>query len=236
MDIDASLLGLNKYELSAYESLVKGGKNSASRISKISGVPYGRIYDILSSLESKGLVKVIPEDTKKYMASEPKNFIDLVDNKKEKLVKLKKDIKELQQIYESAEEEPVLIAKGKKNFWRVVQKLSYPKEYEYIFRSSGRYRPSSGENIKKQLKEGVNIKTLLDKNKTEKKDIKEWNRILPELKNMRNEGIALSIIDDKEVMIGLINSNTTLFIRNEPFARLMKKFYENTYKKCNKIK
>ncbi|RLF60605.1 MAG: hypothetical protein DRN25_02295 [Thermoplasmata archaeon] len=47
------IFGLNKYEARAYLTLVKEGVSSAKEISKFSGVPYSRIYDVLDSLEKR---------------------------------------------------------------------------------------------------------------------------------------------------------------------------------------
>ena len=44
-------LGLTEYEISAYAALLSGGWNTASEISRASGVPQSRIYDILDLLE-----------------------------------------------------------------------------------------------------------------------------------------------------------------------------------------
>ncbi|MBW3022798.1 helix-turn-helix domain-containing protein, partial [Candidatus Woesearchaeota archaeon] len=49
--MDLKELGLTENEAKAYETLLRLGKTSASHISKESGVPYGRIYNVLSSLE-----------------------------------------------------------------------------------------------------------------------------------------------------------------------------------------
>lgn len=42
----------------------------------------------------------------------------------------------------------------------------------------------------------------------------------------------MSIIDYHYVMIGLITANTTIVIKNEAFAKIMKKIYEATYDKA----
>lgn len=50
------MLGLNQYETKAYISLVQQGASSAYQVSKNSGVPRARIYEILNTLEQKGIV------------------------------------------------------------------------------------------------------------------------------------------------------------------------------------
>ena len=43
-------------------------------------------------------------------------------------------------------------------------------------------------------------------------------------------------MDDEEVMIALIKSDTTLLIRDKPFAKLMKKMFLATYNQAEQIK
>lgn len=49
-------LGLNQYEAKAYVALVKLGPSNAYQVSKASGVPRARIYEILIGLEQQGFV------------------------------------------------------------------------------------------------------------------------------------------------------------------------------------
>jgi len=49
-------LGFNEYEAKSYVSLVKQGPVTAYQVSKESGIPRARIYDVLSNLVEKGIV------------------------------------------------------------------------------------------------------------------------------------------------------------------------------------
>ncbi|AFZ70127.1 putative transcriptional regulator [Caldisphaera lagunensis DSM 15908] len=49
-------LKLNKYETNAYFTLLKLGKSRPTDIAKNSNIPIQRIYDVLKSLEKKGLI------------------------------------------------------------------------------------------------------------------------------------------------------------------------------------
>lgn len=51
-------MGFNEYESKAYLSLVKQGPVSAYQVSKDSGIPRSRIYDVLGNLSEKGIVMV----------------------------------------------------------------------------------------------------------------------------------------------------------------------------------
>ena len=70
-----ALLGLNTYEAKAYLAILKLGSASPLRISTVSGVPRGRIYDVLKSLELKGLVYRSGED---YHAVRPKEALSQI--------------------------------------------------------------------------------------------------------------------------------------------------------------
>ena len=129
--MDLSELRLTKNEAKAYETLLRLGKSKASEISKESGVPYGRIYDVLASLESKGLVKVSPEKTKHYIPSDPESLHEYIQKRKEHLDKIEKQLKEFKSLYKQYAEEPVQIAKGKKNFYKIFRQLHKPDKTSY---------------------------------------------------------------------------------------------------------
>ncbi|MBS4214781.1 TrmB family transcriptional regulator [Neobacillus rhizophilus] len=60
-------LGFNEYEAKSYLSLVKQGPVTAYQVSKESGVPRARIYEVLSNLVEKGIVlKEEINDTTRY--------------------------------------------------------------------------------------------------------------------------------------------------------------------------
>ncbi|HXG06529.1 MAG TPA: helix-turn-helix domain-containing protein [Nitrososphaera sp.] len=59
-------LGLTSYEIRAYLSLLEAGSMTAADISKKSGVPYSKIYEVLNTLEDKGWVE--------SDSSRPQNF------------------------------------------------------------------------------------------------------------------------------------------------------------------
>jgi len=60
-------LGFNEYEAKSYVSLVKQGTVTAYQVSKDSGIPRARIYDVLGNLVEKGIVlKEEINDTSRY--------------------------------------------------------------------------------------------------------------------------------------------------------------------------
>ncbi|PGF14627.1 hypothetical protein CP556_21350 [Natrinema sp. CBA1119] len=70
-------LGLSSYEEKAYRGLLTLGSGTAEEISGVSDVPMGRIYDVLSSLESQNVVRRQPDHhPRTYVAVEPDRAID----------------------------------------------------------------------------------------------------------------------------------------------------------------
>jgi sugar-specific transcriptional regulator TrmB len=64
-------LGLNKYEVEAYLYVLKYGISEAGIVHKETDIPYGKIYETMNSLVTRGLLEVQNSRPKKYMAKKP---------------------------------------------------------------------------------------------------------------------------------------------------------------------
>lgn len=71
-------LGLNLYESKAYATLLKIGTANAYKVSKESGIPRARIYDVLETLTKRGLAMVeeSSENAKIYTPVPSKVFLE----------------------------------------------------------------------------------------------------------------------------------------------------------------
>ena len=76
-------LGLNQYEAKAYVALLNTGTANAYTISKVSGIPRARIYDILNTLSLRGVVMLEEnsDNTKNYTALPVKVFLEQARDK-----------------------------------------------------------------------------------------------------------------------------------------------------------
>ncbi len=228
-------VGLSKNEGKAYEVLVEFGKLSAGEISSKSGVPYGRIYDVLDSLINKGIVEVIPEKTKKFIPSSPDSFLKLIDKKKQILEQAKEKVKKLKDFYEKKEKNPVIMGEGKRAFYKIVQEMKKPEKYNYSIKWTSEFKPDWAKKIKSVLRKGADIKVLTRYDEETKADIKRWLKIHKNIKKIDNQGFAFSVIDDEEVMLSLIKNNFTFLVRDKAFAKIMKTLFLNTYKSAETI-
>ncbi len=93
-------LGLTKYESLAYITLLKLGPSKATDITKESGIPHTRVYDVLSSLHRKGFVDMMPGTPRLYKPVNPElvlekikeDLVNDIDRLKEMFVELYKTV------------------------------------------------------------------------------------------------------------------------------------------------
>ncbi|AMQ18822.1 HTH-type sugar sensing transcriptional regulator TrmBL1 [Thermococcus peptonophilus] len=71
-------LGLTKYESLAYITLLKLGPSKATDITKESGIPHTRVYDVLSSLHRKGFVDVMQGTPRLYKPVNPEVVLERI--------------------------------------------------------------------------------------------------------------------------------------------------------------
>ncbi|MDX1612590.1 MAG: helix-turn-helix domain-containing protein, partial [Candidatus Thermoplasmatota archaeon] len=71
--------GLTEYEARAYLALLDFEIAPASKIARLSRVPRTKIYQALEGLETKQLVRAIPERPKKFVAQPFINYMDQME-------------------------------------------------------------------------------------------------------------------------------------------------------------
>jgi len=113
-------LGMSEAEAIIYHAVLKLKTCTVKQISKESGFHRTNIYDVLEQLKEKGLVTYFQEGkVMKYSSTDPANFYELINEKKELLDTFFPELKKLYQ--NSSEEIKVEIFKGvegMKSAWR----------------------------------------------------------------------------------------------------------------------
>ena len=95
--------GLSQNESKVYFALVKLGIAPVSEIAKVSQVNRVNIYDVLKSLEEKGLIASIVKSQKRfYEAASPENVNKLLEEKENKILQSKKQVEGLLDIFQSS--------------------------------------------------------------------------------------------------------------------------------------
>ena len=113
---DLSELGLTTYEERAYRALLDGGASTATTVAAKSDVPEGRIYDVLSSLETRGMVRSqAASRPKRYVAVEPSVAVDRL--LQEQVRELEGTIERYQSVASSIKTELESADRGADPFW-----------------------------------------------------------------------------------------------------------------------
>lgn len=113
---DLTDLGLSEYESRAYRGLLDVGPATANELSDASGVPMGRIYDVLGSIESQHLVRSqAASRPKKYVAVEPETALDrlLEDRRRE----LREEAEQYESVVDSLVRDLEGPPKPEEGFW-----------------------------------------------------------------------------------------------------------------------
>lgn len=233
--MNLSLLDLTESEAKVYEHLARSGKQSAGQVSREAGVSYSKIYEVLASLERKGLVKTLPEKAKMFVASDPKKMIELIQEKKTALGKLEKEARSLERFYHVKGEEPVLLAKGKRNFYQLAHETPKATASKFTVRYMAEPKPRWLREEQTLLKKGADVKSLVRVGRETERNLKRWKKAHPHFRKLANDGVAMNIVDDKAVFLSLIKSNVSLLIKDKAFAKLMKKMFLATYQQAQKV-
>jgi len=79
-------LGLNRRESLCYTALLELGSSKTGAIVKKTDIPSSKIYEILNKLIHKGLASYVKiGKIKHYQATDPKNLLNYIDEKKKKI-------------------------------------------------------------------------------------------------------------------------------------------------------
>ena len=210
-DLNSALteIGLTQYEAKIYKTLTGEGVSTAKDVSNICGIPYGKIYEVISSLSKKGFIEVLPTKPMKYRALDP--CIILKSVKEERLSKLNKAetiiTSELGKSFEKTKE----FMESKGYFWVVSGRMAVNKKIEELLNKANNYvyvyttakglerLNTYNEIFKKAAKRGVDIKISAssDAQHNPLKFLKPLNIKLSNLKL----GNHLICIDGKEALI-----------------------------------
>ncbi len=126
-------LGLTEYEAKAYTALVQNSHVSAYQVSKNSGIPRARIYDILNGLVEKGFVlKEETADQTTYSSIPVEMFLQQIQQRWQSNFTSISDQLEKLETKEQEAEPKVLMLKGKQTIINYCQNLLKKAETKII--------------------------------------------------------------------------------------------------------
>ena len=165
-------LGLNKYEAKVYLTLIGEGISTAKNISDITGIPYGKVYEIINSLAAKGFCTTLPTKPMKCQAISPKEAIAAAKQSVEKKYqKLERHVlNELEPMF--TESKKFIEPKG--IFWILNGRANVVKKIDELIQKARK----SIKKKKQLTKENLELTSKTSENITDEEIIKKTAQIL----------------------------------------------------------
>jgi len=200
-------LGLTGYEIKVYVSLLNDGAMTAQELSKRSGVPYSKIYEVVGRLEEKGWLESDSSRPTKFYPKSPATALEAMRMRIESQVKDNETaiISELMSLYEKSgtkEKPEIWVLRGLYNIAAKVKEIIQNCEKELLLAL-----PAVAESVAKPLQptlrilheKGIKITVLASESAT-MDTVKALTRIGEvRLKNSMFGGGVIS--DGKQVVI-----------------------------------
>jgi sugar-specific transcriptional regulator TrmB len=136
------LFGFSEYEIRVYTTLLFNQKAGANEISKETGIPQTKVYQIIKKLADKGFVVILPGHPVRFEVVPPKNaFSSVIEELEDKRKKLMETIQNLQENYElgKIKEEEIVIFLDWNSFGKKIEELNRKAEKEIDIFSRFKY-------------------------------------------------------------------------------------------------
>ena len=215
-------IGMTEYEAKVYQALLQQETISASDLVLMSGVPRGRIYDVINQLISKGFCITILGTIKKFKAEDPETAIkNLIEQEKKKEVLMLEIARNLQAKYNNKKESPatfdyinVLTSKQSQiNKFQELEEsakkfiLTFNKKPYVIITASMKEIRSFSEPQRKIIKRGVKTKGIYEADSDTDENFEIWIRYFEEIgeevRICRELPLKMLISDESKVMLSL---------------------------------
>ena len=246
-------LGLNKYEAMIYSTLISEGVSTAKNISDITGIPYGKVYEIINSLCGKGFSIILPTKPMKCQAVSPEEAIKNVKKKTDdKFKKLEKTISdELLPLFTKTKEfvEPkglFWVINGRANINKKIEKLieeADDKINVFLSENGLKRLVIHKEKLKEAHKKGVKIhvsgiitkENLEDVGSLNFCDFKHnrGNEINNHLYTNGKQSIIVEAIPDDDNIIR--GRDIGVWIISDSFTELLESLFKPHYEKAQEL-
>jgi len=187
--------GLSEYEARALLTLLSKGELTAKEISELSGIPRTSVYDVMNSLESKGLIKSFGKPLK-FKALKTDEILSILSKKVSDNLELLK--RELPKLETEEEIEVVKVYRGDAVFGILRMLVSSAKEKIRVLLS----------HISKEIEDilrSAKCKLVIVSSDARRIEFAESYELPTKSKKVTSPCHGLLIFDDKKVMIIFVN-------------------------------
>ena len=216
-------LGLSDYEIRVFLALIENGPTNYRVLVKQSNVPTGKIYQVLSSLESKGFIEIVEGKPKLFRAAEPKKAFrrrlrQIEDDYQELEHSIREGLQYLQaeytQRYGNTQGTVTEVIVGSEAFESVVKKNLLKAQDEVLISSADLISRLHLEEVIKNLSlKGVSINAICPSLQAlAKEHARVSNGLLDDLVGLGVNVRVLESVPCKYIIVD--NQNVSLFLDN----------------------
>lgn len=241
-------LGFTEYESKALSSLVKLQNATPKQISLDSGVPQNKLYKILKKFKLSNIISEIPGQTKKYKLINLKTFIEeRIEEREEKLNKLKENSKQLEDLDDNQEEFTFQLIKGQRAIMnRLAENNDKAEEEIFGVQRNWRYWAKGIRKMEKAIKKGVDVRLIGVINDETWKRAKEWREIGCKIGKYHGEfgehPLRFSVFDKEKARITIGKPEIkdrkdyiTIWTSSQPLVRMLRDKFMKMWKGCEKV-
>ncbi|MFH1073409.1 MAG: helix-turn-helix domain-containing protein [Nanoarchaeota archaeon] len=235
-------LGLSKRESAAYLALLESGLCTVGSITKKTGIPSSKIYEVLDRLIMKGLVTaIIMKDQKHFQAADPETVLQYFNQRQERYEKILPRLKEKQRF--SKDKQEVEIYEGNQAIFRMIIQLveQAKRGDEYLSFSLGEEHgdPDISRFLSnlawRRIEKGLDIK-VISSIKARKTIESAYPRIM--LKKLHNRYTSfhfpqgMIVLNDYLIILEWPQRSTAIRIKSRNMAEKYRKFFYDIYEKA----
>ncbi len=251
---------LNSYEAKVWLALLARGITSAGELAELTGVPRSRTYDILESLERKGLVIMRLGKPIKYISVNPQEVIDKL--KKQVDLELSDRLKRIDEVKQNPIWEEVLslyekgvkkldptqvsgAIRGRHHLHDRFEELFTEAQDEIMVATSGielnRIIEYHYPTLKAAKERGVKIRIAVTRDGLTEKNLK-LSKELGEVRELRDLNARFVIVDGRETIFMLTSDqdvhpsyDTGVWLHSPFFAQSMRAMFAHSWKEMGEL-
>lgn len=240
-------LDLAKNEAKIYETLLREGELSVSRISDLAQIHRRNVYDSLSRLMEKGLViEILALKENHYQAVDPEKLKEVLDEKYQSFHKIFPELKKLHAA--TPKKEAVHIARGVEGWKNYMRDILEVGKDVYTIGANGAWdspllQPYAKQVFSQAKKKGIHFYLLFNAEAKDLPFVKKYPKsnyrfLLPEY----SANAAIDIFGDHIIILsglkkGAFNEQSTFtVIVNQQIADAYRKWFQLMWDACLPVK
>lgn len=237
--------GLSTYEKNAYRVLFNAQRASASEIATKSKVPQAKIYEVLKSLERKGLISQELSKTKTYALNNPEStFAGIMEQRESKIRGLKSKVDTVVELFEAinpaVKGEHVKIVHGRENVLETIDR-QFKSTKSFYYATAGFKTNDAGlrEEVKKMVDGGVSVCFIGNIDSRNIWLAEKWAKIGAEIKHSAEleKRVRFSVLDKKFASLTLKDEEyTTIVTNSQPIVMTLLDLFQWYWNKATPLK